>query len=133
MPRRNEEGAPRRWRDHPLLKRLPIFLVAAAGIFVWQGGGGLFPVERQLVWRLPAARQDIRAVEIQVWDGDELLKREERAFARGAEPEIVQTLPLKKGEYAAKVFIRREGQERSDTWAQPLRVGGEETIVTSLR
>ena len=67
-------------KKSPLWTRLPFLLVAAVGIFFWQGGLGLFPAERELIWRVPGPYSTVRKVEVQVYDGDELLKREDALF-----------------------------------------------------
>ena len=119
-----------RWK---LLKRLPIGLVAVAGLWLWRGGGGVYPVARDLVWQLPDDRASIRSVEIQVWDEGVLLKREEFAYPRGAGGDIVEKLALRAGVYQARIFIRREGSATSEALTRELRLGDEETLVTSVR
>ena len=116
-----------------LLKRLPIVVFAVAGLWLWKGGGGVFPTSRELVWQLPGELSSIRAVEIQVWEGGALLKREELSFPAGVSMDVVQRLPLKTGTYQARVFVRREGQAAPEAIARELRLGEEETVVTSLR
>src|SRR4051794_31915910 len=93
----------RRWA---LLRRLPILLVIAAGLWMWKGGGGrFFPQTRELVWLLPEDRSRIRSVEIQLWDQGALLKREELFYPAGPpSPEITQKLPLQEGDFQARVF-----------------------------
>ncbi|MBI3183189.1 MAG: hypothetical protein HYZ28_13715 [Myxococcales bacterium] len=113
-------------------KRLPLLLVALVGLWLWKGGGGLFPTGRELVYELPID-STIREVEIQLWDGEELLKREAISFADGPAPSVVQKLPLKEGEYLARVFIRRRDAGSPEAFSRKVHVGDAETVVTSLR
>jgi hypothetical protein len=119
-----------RWK---LLKRLPIVLLAAAGLWLWKGGAGVYPVARDLVWQLPDDRAAIRGVEIQIWDEGTLLKREEFSYPKGAGADIAQKLALRAGVYQARVFIRREGGAAPEALTRELRLGDEETLVTSVR
>lgn len=107
-------------------------IVLLGGLWLWKGGGGLFPTGRELVWQLPDERASIREVEIQLWDGEALLKRESRLYGAGEAQDIVQKVPLRAGEYQARVFIRRDGRA-PQSLARTLSVGEEETVVTSLR
>ncbi len=114
-----------------LLRRLPLVLVLLAGAWFFKGGGGLFPIERQLVWQIrdPAS---VRQVEIQVWDGEALLGRETVKYPDGSAGELVQKVALRRGEYLARVFIQRVGGDGAEAVQKTLRVGDGETIVTSL-
>jgi hypothetical protein len=116
-----------------LWKRLPLILFVMVGVWLWRGGAGLFAIERELVWQLPGDLSTIRAVEIQVWDGNDLLKREELSFPAGVKMDVVQKLPLRAGSYQAKVFISRDGSATSEPFHRELRVEESEVVVTSLR
>lgn len=101
-----EPEAPRRsWRSHPLLKRLPILIVAAAGFWLWDATK---VPERELVWHLEGpgwAR--VQSLELQVLgEGEELLKREERFFPEGAPGDVVVPLALRPGSYRVRFFLR---------------------------
>ncbi len=93
------EGEPRRdWRKHPLMKRLPLLLLVALGLWLWKGSD---VPERELVWRLDGPGwSDIRALEFQVKAEDgELLKREEHRFQGSAPGSITQKMALPSGSY----------------------------------
>ncbi len=98
--------APRRdWRRHPLLKRLPILIVAAAGFWLWDATK---VPDRELVWHLEGpgwAR--VQSLELQVLDaGDAVLKREERFFPQGAPGDVTVPLALRAGTYRVRFFLR---------------------------
>ncbi|MBX5483588.1 MAG: hypothetical protein IRZ16_17330 [Myxococcaceae bacterium] len=90
------------WRRNPWIRRLPLLIVAAIGIWLWKGGE---LKKRQVYLLLPL---DDRAQIVRfhgtleeraggIW---ELLKSEERDFPAGAAPSQVEwTLPLSRGEY----------------------------------
>lgn len=67
------------------------------------------------------------------WDEDTLLKREEFLYPQGAGGDIAQKLALRAGVYQARVFIRREGRAAPEALTRELRLGDEETCVTSVR
>jgi hypothetical protein len=94
-----------------LWRRLPILAAIAVGLWLWQGGAGLFPRTRALVWVLPADRADVREVEILLRAPDgALLKREQFFFFERAPPaQLRQQVPLPDGEFPATVLLRREG------------------------
>lgn len=115
-----------------LRKRLPLLLLLAAGVWLWRGGGGIFPAGRELVWQLPDDRS-IREVELQLWAGEQLLKRESRFFPSGPALEMVQKLSLREGDYQARVFIGREGAAASQVISRAVRVGDSEQVIIGLR
>ncbi len=87
-----------------------MLLVLGLGGFVWQNGFGVLATERKLEWRVPVAYADIRAVDLQLWRGDELLKREERTFANGVAAALENSVPLTRGAHrAVAVVTMRDG------------------------
>lgn len=114
-----------------LLKRLPFLAVAALGIYLWQSD--LFPQDRELVWRLPVDAPPLQRLEIQIWSGETLLKREE-FFPGGAVSEIKQTLPLRRGTYRVEAFAYVLRQDRAaaveatpEQWTTTLEVRGDQS------
>jgi hypothetical protein len=116
----------------PLKRFIPLLIIGAVGVWIWKGGSGLFPADHQLIWQIPGEWRTVRAVEIQIWDEDELLKREELSFPRGLTGDITQKLSLKQGSYRARVFVRREDQPNSISWSWPVRIGGDESVLIAL-
>ncbi len=104
-----------------------------AGLWLWKGGAGLFPVARELVWQLPADRAAIQTVEVQLWDGTLLVKREEVRTPNGAGPDLVERLALRAGTYQARAFVTRQGSAAPQVYASQVRLGDEETVVIPIR
>ncbi|HEX8435282.1 hypothetical protein [Archangium sp.] len=124
------EGEPRRdWRKHPLLRRLPVLLLVALGLWLWKGSD---VPERELVWRLDGPGwSDIRVLEFQVKAEDgELLKREEHRLREAAPPSsITQEMALPSGRYEVWVFARgAEGPSRPPR-VERLTLGDEDVRV----
>jgi hypothetical protein len=82
-------------------KRLPFLIVLGLGFVLWRGGFGFLPIERTLTWRFPVKYADVRRVELQVWDGDQLVKREEQQTPAGLTSEPSTKLPLTRGPHRA--------------------------------
>lgn len=92
-----------------LLRRLPFLLLAALGIWLWKGASGSFPVARELVIALPAGGPPIREVDLQLYDGDVLLKREVRSAASGLAGDLTAEVSLRDGEYRMQLYLLRAG------------------------
>ncbi len=123
------EGEGRRsWRDHPLLKRLPLLVLVALGLWLWKTSGAS---ERELVWRLEGPGwSDIRAVEFQVKDADgELLMRESRFFQGGPPGSISLKAELPSGTYEVWVFARGEGEPPRQPRVERLTLGDEDVRI----
>lgn len=103
-------------------KRLPLVLVALAGVFFWRGGFGLLPVERTITWRLWGDFASIRRVELQLYDGEELLKREQLELPSGAGFEPTSSLALRKGEYRGIVMVWRADAGTPEVHEEKLRL-----------
>jgi hypothetical protein len=97
-----------------LIKRAPLLLLLLGVLFVWQGGFGLWPVERTLTWRLWGDYGSIRRVDVQLYDGDVLLTRADLSFPNGVMYEPTMKVALKKGRYPAKVLVWRAGAENPE-------------------
>ena len=115
------------WK-HPLLKRAPIILIAALGIWLWRTSGS----ERQLIWQLPPqTRVSVRQVEIQLRNEDgKLVKREEFFYPSGAPSEIDEHARLRDGKYEALIILTEDGQPPK-TVHLPVTVEGD-TIIERL-
>lgn len=78
-------------------KRLPFLIFLGIGMVLWRGGFGFLAMERSLTWRFPVSYADVRRIELQVWEGDALLKRHEQAEPAGLRDEPSFRLPLSRG------------------------------------
>lgn len=123
------EGEERRnWRQHPLLRRLPILLLVGLGLWLWQGTD---VPERELVWRLEGAGwSDIRAIDFQVKNaGGELVKRETRSFQTGPPDALSLKTELPSGTYEVWVFARGESGPSRPPRVERLTLGDEDVRV----
>ena len=102
--------------------RLGLVAIVGVGLFFWKGGFGLLPFEREIVWKLPGGAD---AVELQLWDGDVLLKAEEQRVAPA--PSTVWKLSLANGHYRALAVQTRDGG--AVPYGQELDVGSEAAVV----
>jgi hypothetical protein len=127
-----EAGARPGWRSHPLMKRLPLLVMAGLGVWLWQVTG---TPERELVWRLDGSGwAAVRAMDFQVTASDgKILKREERFFAAGAPPEVTVKAELPEGSYRALIFVKEEGRPTRPPWVEPLTIGEERYVLRTLR
>jgi hypothetical protein len=118
----------RNWRNHPLLRRLPVLLLVGLGLWLWQRTDTL---ERELVWRLDGPGwSDIRVVEFQVKNEEgELLKREERFFQAAPPDSLTLKAELPSGRYEVWVFARGEGEPSRPPRVDRLTLGNEEVRV----
>ena len=93
------------WRQHPLLKRLPLLVLAALGLWLWKSGE---VSERELVWRLEGRDWSaIRSLDVQVKDADgELVKREIHTFTGSPPAVLTVKATLPSGAYEVWVFAR---------------------------
>jgi hypothetical protein len=116
-----------------LLRRLPILLVAAVGVWMWKGGGGYFPSPREILWELGPNRAGIREVEIQLADEKGALVKRDQFFFHEAPPaEVAEKVRLSEGSYPARVFIKREPDRPEEQFSRTVIVGESETVVVWL-
>src|SRR5512140_969733 len=121
----------REWlKRHPLMKRLPLLVFAALGIWLWKSP--VFPQPRHIVWQTGAAAADIRRVDVQLYSSQgELLKRDLREFPSGAGADVVQDAALREGTYDARFVVdRSHGQQ--ETGRRELKVAEGDTYVLPL-
>ena len=113
----------------PLWKRLPLIVLGLFGIWLWQGGGGLVSTEHTLVWKVPGAYASVRKVEVQLWDGDELLTRLELDTPNGLTMDPERRLTLRRGRYRSELLVWREGVPAPQATRVEVEVGPESTVV----
>jgi len=110
-------------------KRLPFLIMLALGFVLWRGGFGFLATERTLTWRLPVAYGEVRRLELQVWDGETLLGRQELTTPTGllAEPET--RLPLTRGEHRAVASVWLAGTTDPVSFQKTFDPGAEASVV----
>lgn len=121
------------WRKHPLAKRLPLLLLAALGLWLWQTTD---TPERVLRLQFDGPGWSAaRALDLHVLEpgSEEIIKREERFYRSGPPPEEVFELDLPQGTWQVRLFVRLEGIERRLKLEQSLEVGEERSIVRQLQ
>ncbi|MGO9831892.1 MAG: hypothetical protein ACLPJH_17295 [Myxococcaceae bacterium] len=112
---------------HPFVRRVPLLLLVAAGVFLWRSE--LFPQPRTLVWELPPS-VDVARAEVQLWKGSELIARAEwPAHPHGP---LLQQLQLRAGRYRALAFLELAGGD-TEQHSQEVQLGSEETLRLPLR
>lgn len=112
---------------------LPLAIVLGGGLFLWRTGAfGLLPTDRTLIWRLPVSYGEVRALELQVWHDDELLKREEFRFEAGIVGEPTVKLPLAAGTHRAIATVRLQGRAEPLGFQKDFDPGSEEALVIDL-
>ena len=92
-----------------LRRRLPLLLVLGLGFLVWKNGFGVLATERRVEWRVPVPYSELRSVELQLWRGEALLKREERRFEAGVTSALENSVSLTRGEHRAVAIVGIEG------------------------
>lgn len=123
-----EPAAPRGGLLGPLKQRAPLVVVVLVGFFLWQGGLGLLPTERTVIWKLPVGASALRQADLQLWKGEVLLKRVELELPNGLSDDPTWKLLLRPGRYPVKAFLRSEG-EPPRALVQELIVGDDAQVV----
>ena len=118
------KGGPLR---HPLLRRAPLLLLVAAGLYLWRSE--LFPQPRTVIWELPQS-VDVARAEVQLWKGGELVARAQ--WPDHPQGPLVQQLQLRAGRYRALAFLEfADGS--AEQHAQQVQLGSQETLRLPMR
>jgi hypothetical protein len=123
----------RGWRRHPLAKRLPLLVLVALGMWLWQTTA---TPSREVVWQFEGPGwSEVRAIDFQLADpSGELVEREERFFGpSGPPPELTLKMELEAGTYRTRLFVRHEGREQRTQLVETLTVGDEAYILRRVR
>jgi hypothetical protein len=120
------------WRSSPLVKRLPLLILAGFGLWLWQHTG---KPEHELRLQFDGTGWGVaRALDLQVVDDEgKVLKREERFYTSGPPPEETFALDVPEGTWRVRIFVKLEGFERRLKLEESLEVGEEPYIVRQLR
>lgn len=115
-------------------KRLPLLVMGVLGVVLWKTGFfGFAPQERTLVWRFPVSYGEVRALELQVWDGEELVKRQETTHAAGLVGEPSFKLPLRNGAYRGTALVTLLHASQPTVFQRDFDTGNEDTVVIEMR
>ncbi|WNG17482.1 hypothetical protein [Cystobacter fuscus] len=123
-----DEAGKRDWRRHPLVRRLPLLVLLALGLWWWKGSD---VPERELVWRLEGPGwSDIRSLDVQVKDAEgELLKRVSLTFPSGPPASLTVKAELAAGTYEIWVFPRGQHGPSLPPRVEHLTLGPEDLRV----
>lgn len=119
---------------HGWTRRLgPLLLVGLVvfGAFLWRGGLGLLPVERELLWQVPGDFASVRRLELQLYQGASLLKREELAAPGGLTFAPTTRVVLARGTYQGRILVWRQGSGEPEPHAARVLVG--EAMVIEVK
>ncbi|MFP2930025.1 hypothetical protein ACLESO_33485 [Pyxidicoccus sp. 3LG] len=127
-----EPSARRSWRSHPMAKRLPLLLLLALGLWLWETSG---TPEREVTFQFSGPGwSTVRALDLQVLAEDgNVLKREERFFASGPPAEVTFKVDLPEGTWRARLYVKQEGREQRLRLEESLQVGEDRYIVRQLQ
>ena len=114
-----------------LKKRAPLLLLLLGVLFVWQGGFGLWPVERTITWKLWGDYASIRRVDVQLYEGDVLLTRADLNFPTGVTFEPTTKVALRSGRYPVKVMIWRSGATNPEVRSEELVADATSSALTA--
>lgn len=111
----------------------PLFLLGFAllGAFLWKGGLDLLPTERSITWKIPGEFASVRRLELQLYRGETLLKREELATPTGLTLEPTQKVVLGRGRYRAQLLLWREGAASPGSSSAEFEIGDEDVVVVA--
>lgn len=110
-------------------KRLPFLLMLAVGFVLWRGGFGWLATERTLTWRLPVPYAEVRRLELQVWDGDTLVQRQELATPAGLTAEPETKLPMTRGAHRAVASVWLGDAKAPVSFQKDFDPGAEASVV----
>lgn len=113
-------------------RRLPFLILLGIGFVLWRSGFGFLASERQLTWRFPVQYGAIRKLELQVWDADALLKREEQTLPAGLTAEPTTRVPLKRGPHRAVASLWLEGTPAPQNFQADFDPEAKESLVLSM-
>lgn len=115
-------------------KLLPLAVLLGGGLLLWRTGlFGVLPTDRTVVWRFPVSYGEVRKVEMQVWDHDELLKVQELHVPAGLVGEPSFKLPLAAGPHRAIASVWLKDQAEPQGFQREFDPGSEETIVVEMK
>ena len=110
-----------------------LLVLAGLGAFLWKGGLGLLPTERVLAWKVRGEFATIRRVELQLYDGETLIQREELNTPSGLTLEPTQKMVLRRGKYRARLLVWRDRSPEPEAVATEVEVGEAGAVTIDAR
>ncbi|MDY7231100.1 hypothetical protein [Hyalangium rubrum] len=120
------------WRNHPMMKRLPLLVLAGLGLWLWQVTR---TPERELVWQLDGSGWGaVRSLDFQVTAEDgRIVKREERFFSEAPPAEVKVKVDLPEGTYRALIFVKEPGRPTRPPLVESFALGEDQYVIRRLR
>ena len=112
--------------------RLLLLGLAAGGFLLWKGAFGVVATEREVAWRVPGAFATIRKLELQLYQGEQLLSRHELLTPAGLAADPTQRLLLAEGDYQARMLVWREGEPAPAATQARVHVGESPAVVVQV-
>lgn len=113
---------------------IPLLVILAGGLFIWRTGLlGVFPTDRTVIWRFPVSYQEVRRLELQLWQGEELLKREEQSLPSGLVGEPSFKVPLEAGVHRAVANVWLGDAAAPVGFQREFDPAGDETVVIEMK
>jgi hypothetical protein len=78
---------------------LPVLVLVGLGVLLWRSP--CLPQEHEVSFSLPE-NLALKDATVELWQGDQLLRREQRFFTANPHGEWVWTMQLKRGDYRAE-------------------------------
>lgn len=99
------------------------------GVLLWKTAFfGLAAEERTLVFRLPVPYGEVRALDLQVWDGEELVQRTTSESASGLQANPEMKVTIKTAKFRAVSLVTLSGQEKPRVFQREFEPNGD--VVT---
>ncbi len=117
----------------PFLKRLPVLLFLGFGIFLWRGGLGILPSERELWWSVRDVPMDVDEVELTLHDDvGELIVLTRQRLASHSGREVRQLAVVKQAVYRGTLRGFDDGKQIFEQHGPVSIPGGTDVVVVEL-
>ncbi len=116
-------------------RRWPLLLVAVLGVVLWRTSYfGFAPSERTVQFELPVSYREVQGLELQVWDGERLVRRTRTELSQGLTREAASVrVPLRDGTFRAAAVVTLRGAGAPVTFQRDFEASGEAAVVDFKR